>query len=395
MQPYSFTDRWLLLSGIPESQVKAKSIEAKKRAQRYPAPHRWLWFINLWIINWFGPVFIFFQFKRAGKLSDDRFELFIRHLREHPVSLIRLTGVFALAPLIEVLIEDKPPNRLAEHPLEKYALPAASAENGYSDVIIIGSGAGGAPAALELSRKGLKVTVIEKGEVIKLEAAARMIEKYYVGQGLTVSLNGGLLLVLAGSTVGGTTSVNSGTCLRPLKECLSIWDEQLNTNFAGGALNPYIEAVEEQIGVGVLPRSLLTKSAILFEKGLNASGRPGAYVLPRNAPACQGSGRCYLGCPTGSKLSTDYSYLPQAVKAGARLLINTKAGKIVEKKDSVLVEVKGPDGVRSLRCERLIIAGGALYTPGILRSNHLGAHWRQAGKHLKIHPATKVFAYFP
>ncbi len=382
---------------MPEDLVKARNKQALIRAKRYPAPHRWLYFIVLWLIDWGGPLFILFQFKRARKLSDDKFELFIRRLKESPVSLIQISAFFAFAPLIEVLSEEKPPVRRAEHPLKKYDLTSKSKTNAthHSDVIIIGSGAGGAPAALELSRKGLQVTVIEKGDVIELDTALRMIEKYYVGQGLTISLTGGTLLVLAGSTVGGTTPINSGTCLSPLKECLSIWDDQLNTKFAEGNLDPYIQRVETQLGVNTLPRSLLTKSAELFEKGLNAIGRPGAYILPRCAPACEGSGRCYLGCPTGSKQSTDYSYLPQAVEAGAKLLINTEATRIVEKNDVVLVEVKGPEGKESLSCKTLIIAGGALYTPGILRRNHLGSKLSQTGKHLKIHPATKVFARFP
>jgi len=392
---YSFTERWLLQAGMPEDQVKARNKQALIRAKRYPVPHRWLYFIVLWLIDWGGPLFILFQFKRARKLSDDLFEIFVKRLKENSISIIQITGVFAVMPLIEVLTEEIPPKRREEHPLKKYNLTSITTGSYHSDVIIIGSGAGGAPAALELSRQGMQVTLIEKGDIIKLESAPRMLENYYVGQGLTLSLTGGTILVLAGSTVGGTTSINSGTCLRPLKECLSIWDDQLNTKFADGELDSYLQQAETQIGVTVPPRSLLSKSAELFETGLNELGRSGAYVLPRNAPACEGSGRCCFGCPTGAKQSTDYSFLPQAVKAGTKLLINTEATRIVEKSDAVSVKLEGPDGKKTIYCKHLIIAGGALYTPGILRRNHLGSKLMQVGKHLKIHPATKVFAYFP
>ena len=378
---------------MPENLVKARNKQAMLRARRFSVPHRWLYFIVLWLIDWGGPLFILCKFKRARKLSDVQFELFIRRLKENPVSLVQIAAVFAFVPLIEVLIEEIPPNRRESHPLSKYSLISTGSDN--SDVVIIGSGAGGAPAALALSRHGMKVTLIEKGGIIKFDSAPRMLENYYVGQGLTLSLTGGTLLVLAGSTVGGTTSVNSGTCLRPLKECLSVWDNLLNTKFAEGELDTYLQQAETQIGVTVPPRSLLSKSAELFEKGLNELGRTGAYVLPRNASSCEGSGRCCFGCPTGAKQSTDYSFLPQAVEAGAKLLINTVATKIVEKKDAVSVNIDGPDGKKTIYCKHLIIAGGALYTPGILRRNHLGSQLEEAGKHLKIHPATKVFAYFP
>ncbi|MFH1320650.1 MAG: FAD-dependent oxidoreductase [Bacteroidota bacterium] len=391
---YSFSERWLLQAGVPVENIKTKRLQGLARARRYPMPHRWFYFIFLWITEWLGPLFILFRFSKAGNLSKSTFDIYLKCLREHRISYIQIMGVFVLAPLKEAIIEKEPP-KAWKHPLSGLDLGKDIDTEGHSDVIIIGSGAGGAPAALELSRKGMSVTIIEKGDILESGTAPRILEKYYIGQGLTLSYNGGMLLVLAGNTVGGTTSINSGTCLRPLKECLALWDQQLGTHFAEGELDLFMDRVESQIGVCVPSRSLFSKSSELFEKGLNALNRPGAYVLPRYAPECTGSGRCCFGCPTGAKQSTDYSYLPQAVKAGARLLINTKVIKIDERKDKVLVKIKSSEGERLLSCKTLIISGGALFTPGLLKRNRLGSKLSQVGKHLKIHPANKVYAWFP
>ena len=389
---YTFKERWLLQAGVPEEKIKTKWLQAVARSHRYPPLHRRVYPILLWFTEWLGPLFIVFRFSKAGNLSEKTFDLYLNRLREHRISYIQIMSVFVLAPLKEAIIEKEPPQAW-EHPL--HDLKKEKDPEAHSDVIIIGSGAGGAPAALELSRNGLSVTIIEKGEILESGTAARILEKYYVGQALTLSYNGGMLLVLAGNTVGGTTSINSGTCLRPRKECLELWDRQLGTHFADGELDTYLDKVESQVGVCVPDRSLLSKSSILFEKGLEKLNRPGAYVLPRYAPGCNGSGRCCFGCPTGAKQSTDYSYLPQAVKAGARLLINTEAVKIDERKDKVLVKIKGADGEQTLTCKTLIISGGAMFTPGLLKRNRLGSRLSQVGKNLKIHPANKVFAWFP
>ena len=48
-------------------------------------------------------------------------------------------------------------------------------------VIVVGSGAGGATVAKELSKKGIKVTLIEKGPYIKTENAYKHYENADVG----------------------------------------------------------------------------------------------------------------------------------------------------------------------------------------------------------------------
>jgi len=263
------------------------------------------------------------------------------------------------------------------------------------DAIIIGSGAGGSPVALELTKKGADVVMIEKGDLLKPDTPHKILEKYYVGQGFTVSLNGGATIVLAGSAVGGTTAINSGTCFRPLQECLREWDKLTGLSFSDGLLEPYFPKVERQLGVCIPDDSLLSKSAEKIDKGLQKLRGKRSFTLPRNTPNCSAKGLCCFCCPTKAKQSTDISYLPEAVKNGLHLMIGTKAINIEEESDHVRIEIE-KEGERSwVKGKVLVISAGALFTPGLLKRNKLGNKYREAGNHLKIHPANKVFAYFP
>lgn len=263
------------------------------------------------------------------------------------------------------------------------------------DAIIIGSGAGGAPLALELCKKGWDVVMLEQGQLLKPASPPAILERYYTAQGFTVSVNGGNTIVLAGSAVGGTTAINSGTCLRPLQECLTDWDKLTNMSFSDGLLDPYFPKVEKQLGVCVPDRSLLSKSALKFDEGMQKLRGEQTFILPRNAPNCSAKGLCCFCCPTKAKQSTDIAYLPEAVQHGLQLMIGTKAIAIKEHKDHVAVRIEKDGKQQELKARVLIISGGALNTPGILKRNRIGNSYRQAGDHLKIHPANKVFAHFP
>jgi choline dehydrogenase-like flavoprotein len=156
-----------------------------------------------------------------------------------------------------------------------------------------------------------------------------------------------------------------------------------------------MDAASDKIGVTVPDDALLSDSARIIRQGLAALGHGQSFTLPRNAPTCKGAGRCCFGCPNGAKLSTDRSYLPEAVEAGVTLLWDTRASQIRELDDGVEVLVHGHGGRQLLRADKLVLAAGALGTPHLIRSNGLGGRHREAGHGLRMHPATKVFGMMP
>lgn len=397
---HSWLERWLVFHGAPAADAPGLAARARSRAARYPSPislafsqvERWL--------DLTAPLLLLGTPRRARALDDEAFDQLERRLQHHPSTVVR--GMYTLAryPGLDLLYEDHGPTTDPGHPLlerQDRVRLGTSHVAADPDVVVIGSGAGGAPAAWALAGAGLRVALVEAGRLVSPASTHDALERHYVDQGFLGSADpGGMVLLMAGEAVGGTTVINSGTSLRPLDECLRAWDASAGTSFAGGGLDRWLEQVERQCGIGPSRREVLDASAGVVERGFAALGRDGVHVLPRNAPGCVGAGRCCFGCPSGAKLSTDRAFLPEAVDRGVRLLMGTRALSIREDARGVEVLVQGPDGARrALRARAVVLAAGALGTPALLRGNRLGSHWRLAGDGFKLHPASKLFALMP
>ncbi|MBI4862706.1 MAG: GMC family oxidoreductase [Candidatus Riflebacteria bacterium] len=392
----SFAHRWLEEAGVPQATIGALLKRASDRARRYPLPIWWFHVVVTWLANWVGPLLLLGCFRRACGLDTPRFLQLLDRFQASRSPLVRALALLAIAPLFEVAYGEPAPAPVA-HPLRgPGGTPTRSATGDSFDVVIVGSGAGGAPAAWWLAARGLRVALVERGTLVEARSASDAIETYYVNQGLVGSMLGGLTLVVAGNAVGGSTAINSGTCLRPPAERLREWDRSLGTSFAAGDLDPWLDEAERKIGVTVPDRALMSRSSQLFEKGLAHLGLGESHLLPRSAPGCVGAGRCCFGCPTGAKMSTDRAFLPDAVASGLQLFEGHEAVTISEQARSVQVIARGRDGTsRKLEARHLVLAAGALFTPGLIRRNRLGDRWSRAGDCFKTHPATKAFAHFP
>ena len=390
-------ERFLLAHGLAPERVGAAAAAARARAARYPLVGPG-WALAEQTLDRLAPALLLGRACPARALGDDDLDRLEGRLAHHPLAPVRVLWTFLRAPAWDQLYPDQAPPDPG-HPLEallERARGEATLGRDRFDVVVIGSGAGGAPLAWSLQRRGLSVAIVEAGGLVRPASSGEALERHYLNQGLVGSLvKGGMTLVLAGQAVGGTTVINSGTSLPPRAECLEAWDAALGTDFAGGSLQPWIEAAQAQAGITVPRPELLDASAGVVRRGLEALGRAGAYTLPRNAPTCRGAGRCCFGCPNGAKLSTDRAWLPEALQAGALLFAHTRARAIREERDRVEVLIEGPDGRRRLRARAVVIAAGALSTPELLRENRLGERWREAGRGLRIHPASKVFGLMP
>ena len=87
-----------------------------------------------------------------------------------------------------------------------------------ADAVVIGSGAGGAAAAYELASRGLAVVIVEEGDYYdRSHFSGRLTEvvpKLYRAFGSNCATGNALIPVPVGRNVGGTTTINSGTCMR-------------------------------------------------------------------------------------------------------------------------------------------------------------------------------------
>jgi choline dehydrogenase-like flavoprotein len=274
--------------------------------------------------------------------------------------------------------------------------PAKSDLEMECEVVVVGTGAGGAACAYELASRGRAVLMLEEGRYHRRDSftsrASQMTRMLYRDRGLTIALGNANIPLWAGRAVGGSTVINSGTCYRASERVFQKWRGEGLEDFSSEALAPYYERVERMLQVTRAKRELTGGVGRVVARGADRLGYAHAPLM-RNAPDCDGQGVCCFGCPTGAKRSTDVSYVPEALKRGAELVTSAKVLRIdVEGRRARGVYARlGSGRTLHVRAEAVVVAGGAIMTPLLLRGTLKSP---ALGRHLSIHPAAKVMAVF-
>lgn len=267
-----------------------------------------------------------------------------------------------------------------------------------ADVVVIGSGAGGAVVARSLARAGMRVVVVEEGrhhptsEFRARQPADRFSELYRDG-GASVMLGSPPVLLPIGRAVGGTTLVNSGTCYRTPERVRDMWRSAWGVPMAE-RLPKLLDEVESLLAVAPQPVDVLGRNGKLALLGAQRLGWTSA-PLRRNAPGCRGCGQCAAGCPSGAKNGVHRNALPQACGAGARIVSQARVVRVlVDGGRAAGVVVRRPDRSRlEILAPLVVVAAGATETPSLLRRSGLGGH-PGMGRGLAVHPAVAVAGRF-
>lgn len=266
------------------------------------------------------------------------------------------------------------------------------------DVVIVGTGAGGAPLAHSLASQGHAVLLVEEGAFFTRKdftgRSMEMMQTLYRQSGLTVAFGNTAIPIPIGKGVGGTTLINSGTCFRVPSSVLASWRTSGLGEFTDDALAPHYEAVEKFLEVGPSSKAALGKPAELIAKGCDALGYS-HHALKRNAPGCDGQGLCCFGCPTDAKRSMNVSYVPAALDKGAQLLTGFKVERVLTER-GVATGVTGTAQGKPLtvRAKVVVVSCGSLMTPVLLERSGLAKTSGQLGRNLSIHPASAAIGLF-
>jgi choline dehydrogenase-like flavoprotein len=264
-----------------------------------------------------------------------------------------------------------------------------------TEVAVLGSGPGGSMTACLLAEAGRDVVLVEEGPHLALDSCApfsrdEMVQKYRNG-GLTVALGRTKVAYVEGRCVGGGSEINSGLHHRTPPEILEQWRSAYQVEgMTERDLLPHFQACEKDLCVSLLPGPAQPASLKLHEGATNLGW--GSVEVPR----------WFAYQPTsdspsaGIKQSMTQTLVPRALRAGARLVAETRVRRLRRRANSWHIELEqGPSVAKFrtiLKADKVFIACGAIQTPALLQRSGLSP---LAGRRLHMHPTVKVIAQFP
>jgi choline dehydrogenase-like flavoprotein len=276
--------------------------------------------------------------------------------------------------------------------------PQGSEETLEADVCIVGSGSGGAVVAAVLAQRGLDVVVLEaagyynESDFDQLELSS--YQRMFWRGGPTPTADGNVSLV-AGTTLGGGTTINWTNCLRTRPWVREQWAKEHGLEGVDGPdFDRHLDAVWTRINANDRCSDLNGPQQRLRE-GTEALGWSFETIIRNADPATytpEMAGYLGFGDQSGSKQSADRTWLADAHEHGARLLCFTRAIRVLtENGRAVGVEAtwQPPDGRGAqvtLRAPRVVVACGSLESPALLLRSGIGGP--AVGRNLRLHPSS-------
>jgi len=277
--------------------------------------------------------------------------------------------------------------------------PQGSEETLEADVCIVGSGSGGAVCAAVLAARGLDVVVLEaagyynESDFTQLELPA--YQQMFWRGGPNPTADGNVSLV-AGTTLGGGTTINWTNCLRTRPWVREQWTEHGLEGLDSQDFDRHLDAVMDRITANA-DCSDLNGTQQRLREGTEALGWSFETIIRNTDPgsyAAESAGYLGFGDQSGSKRSADRTWLADAQEHGARFLTFTRATKVITedgRASGVEAAWQTPDG-RSARVTvkspRVVVACGSLESPALLLRSGIGGP--AVGQNLRLHPSSVV-----
>lgn len=288
-------------------------------------------------------------------------------------------------------------------PLPDWVIPADTLGTGVikSDYLIIGSGAGGSMAAHVLSRSGKSVTIVEEGNYHPDgwfgDRFSEGMRNLYRSNGVVPLIGSPMIPFAEARCVGGGTVINGALLWRTPPWILEKWQETNDLpGFGVDDLRPHFESIERALNVKThSPDEPGNRDSKLL---IEAASRLGwaTVMAPRAVRDCVNENTCPLGCVECGKQSTLQNYLPQAGSRGTRVLSGVRVSRISRSGNNrysidAVTTSNGSARSLTLQAERVIVSGGPISTPFLLKRSGLG---KNVGQKMNFHMNLKVVAVF-
>ncbi|GAA2777146.1 GMC family oxidoreductase [Saccharopolyspora taberi] len=279
-------------------------------------------------------------------------------------------------------------------------------ERSTADVVVVGSGSGGGVVAGELASAGRKVVVLEGGGYFAEDDFTHdelwSYRNLFLHGGPFPTADGNLVLA-AGGSVGGGSTVNWSNCVRPPAPVRARWAEEFGlTGLDGPEFDEHLDAVAGRIGINSDAAVLNSPHQRMFAgaEALGYSHRRAMLNVDARTQDLATIGYSGFGDRSGAKRGTLKTYLQDASDAGATIFPNTRAEKVLlsgGRASGVRAVHTDPDTGRrriiEVHAEQVVLAAGALETPRVLLNSGIGG--AAVGQHLQAHPVCVISGIYP
>ena len=324
---------------------------------------------------------------------------------------------------------ERPVSRKSDRDLTAKVFVGHGAIPEETDVIVIGSGAGGAVAAAAVADEGHEALIIEAGRHYPssriTHEEARMTARMFKDGALQTTTDRDII-VFQGRVVGGSTVINNGICLRMKHEGLvhpdaeNVYDTwtELGAPISEADLARSYDAIEEALEVSEIDPIVGRNNGPHLIDGWNKYAAQSDDPMDKKAitawfrknygptqpkTECVYCGYCNTGCPYGRKKAMPESFLAHATSEQrskpARILDRAEATEILwdeganGKKIAHAVTVRLNNGrKRTIRARKgVVVAAGALASSNLLHDSGI----TQSGTGISLNIACPVVALMP
>jgi choline dehydrogenase-like flavoprotein len=247
-----------------------------------------------------------------------------------------------------------------------------------TEIAVVGSGAAGATIARELTRRGMRVALIEKGPDWNWPIG------HYIAYRTLYSIHRSKenVIIRRGVCTGGSTVIYSGNAFNPPPGFM----EMLGIDFSED-----LAVMREELGVAPLPEYFykgwsgslrLVESA--EQNGISLKVQEKLIDPKKCVPGCDA---CLLGCKHGAKW-TSRPFIEEARTNGAQVLTRTEVERVeIESGKAQGLWARNKQGRFFIAAEKIILSAGGIGTPIILLNSGI----KNAGTHFFTDPMSILF----
>ncbi len=286
---------------------------------------------------------------------------------------------------------------------ESFDAPAVEIE---VDFAVVGSGAGGAAAAVIPARAGRSVAIVEAGPWRAPEdypsSAYGAMRDFFPDWGSLVTRSRALWPIVQASCVGGSTVINSAIVVRTPGDCFARWQREYGVG--GDALARRVwehqDRLERELSAAVVPPDARGLSNVLAMDAADALGWDSHYMV-RYVRDCEGAGQCLQGCKSGRKQSTNVNYVPEVLERGGWVLSSAPVDRVVfdgARAAGVTGRLVDPVSRRqgprfTVRARRGVLVAASVTQSAVLLARS-GLRSRALGTLFRAHPGTGIFGVY-